>query len=78
MSIHASVGVIIAIVANTWLGRLIPPFIWGLIWCARLALLPGNRHGSYASEYVRAVLGSLALSLPLGALKALFRYAVLG
>jgi hypothetical protein len=84
--IHASVGVIIAIVANTWAGRIVPPFIWGFIWCARLALLPsdlprGRRHKLttfYAAQYVRAVIGSLVLALAIGSLKVLFRYLVLG
>jgi hypothetical protein len=85
-SIHASAGVIIAILANTWATRIIPPFIWGLIWCTRLAVLPGGpprRLGQatwelYAAEYARAVAGSLLLSLTIGSLKALFRYLVLG
>ena len=72
--IHASVGVIIAIVANTWAGRIVPPFIWGFIWCARLALLPsdlprGRRHKLttfYAAQYVRAVIGSLVPALAIG------------
>jgi hypothetical protein len=84
-SIHASVGVIIAIVANTWAGRIVPPFLWGFIWCARLALLPGgpvrqrgrNMLLVYAAEYVRAVFPALSLSLFVGSFKALFRYAVL-
>jgi hypothetical protein len=85
-SIHASVGVIIAILANTWSMRIIPPFVWGLIWCARLALRPRpsrsqHRRSSwavYAAEYIKAVAGSLVLSLTVGSLKALFRYLVLG
>jgi len=76
-SIHASVGVIIAIVANTWTGRIVPPFIWGFIWCARLALLPSDS-SSYPAEYLRAVIESLIPALLIGALKALFRYLVLG
>lgn len=86
MPIHASVGVIIAIVANTWAGRIIPPFIWGFIWCARLALLPSDlprRHQDnavifYAAQYARALIGSLLPALAIGSLKALFRYLVLG
>jgi hypothetical protein len=83
-SIHASVGVIIAIVANTWMGRIIPPVIWGMIWCARLALLPDGPQPTqrtpafYAAEYARAVVGSLIPALAIGSLKALFRYLVLG
>jgi hypothetical protein len=84
--IHVSVGVIIAIVANTWPGRIVPPFIWGFIWCARLALLPsdlprGRQHKwttFYAAQYLKAVLGSLVPALAIGALKGLFRYLVLG
>ena len=76
-SIHASVGVIIAIVANTWLGRIIPPFIWGVIWCARLALLPSDERVGGRS-YLNAVVGSLIPALAIGSLKALFRYLVLG
>ena len=76
-SIHASVGVIIAIVANTWTGRIVSPFIWGVIWCARLALLPSESSSSPA-EYLRAVIESLIPALLIGALKALFRYLVLG
>ena len=83
---HASVGIIIAIVANTWAGRIIPPFIWGFIWCARLALLPsdqprGRQHKwttFYAAQYGSAVIGSLVPALAIGSLKALFRYLVLG
>ena len=85
-SIHAAVGVIIAIIANTWTGRIVPPFLWGCIWCARLALLPGgaarragrNVISHYAREYVRAVLPALFVSLFGGSAKAIFRYAVLG
>jgi hypothetical protein len=85
-SIHASVGVIIAIVANTWTGRIVPPFLWGLIWCARLGLLPSDVPRSqkrdvpsfYVEEYARAVLGSLVPALAIGSLKALFRYLLLG
>jgi hypothetical protein len=85
-SIHASVGVIIAILANTWTTRIVPPFLWGLIWCVRLALLPGGPRRQraksaaavYAAEYVKAVAGSLLLSLTVGSLKALFRYLILG
>ena len=84
-SVHASVGVIIAIVANTWTGRIISPFIWGLIWCARQRLLPGdlsrdrqrNVVSFYAAEYGKAVFGSLVPALAIGSLKALFRYLVL-
>jgi hypothetical protein len=79
------VGVIIAIVANTWMGRIVPPFLWGFIWCARLAILPGGpvrRPGRsmlpvYAAEYLRAVFPALLLSLFVGSFKALFRYLVL-
>jgi len=85
-SIHASVGVTIAIVANTWLGRIIPPFVWGVLWCARLALLPGGPQrvdgrsvgAFYATEYGKALAGSLPPALAIGSLKALFRYLVLG
>src|SRR6185369_13276015 len=86
-SIHASVGVIIAIIANTWVGRIVPPFIWGVLWCARIAVLPGGssqaagRRGTgamYAAEYLKAVTGSLLPALVIGSLKALFRYAVIG
>ena len=82
--IHSSVGVIIAIIANTWIGRIVPPFIWGVIWCARLVLLPGglrlgrNNGAFYIAEYVKAVGGSLLPALMIGSLKALLRYAVLG
>ena len=84
-SIHVPVGVIIAIVANTWTGRIVPPFLWGLVWCVRLALLPGGpvrRAGGnvllvYAAEYLRVVLSTLPVSLFVGSVKALFRYLVL-
>ncbi len=77
-SVHASVGVIIAIVANTWTGRIVAPFIWGFIWCGRLALLPGDSVFSYPSEYLKALIESLIPALLIGSLKALFRYLVLG
>ncbi len=83
--IHFSAGVIIAIVANTWASRLLPPFLWGFVWCGRLALLPNTERGRqqaprwkfYAAEYVRASVGSLVVSLSLGSVKALIRYLVL-
>jgi hypothetical protein len=84
--VHTSVGVIIAIVANTWTWRIVPPFIWGVLWCARLVLLPGGPQRSrtrsvgtyYAVEYMKATIGSLAPALAIGSLKALFRHLVLG
>ena len=84
--VHTSVGVIIAIVANTWTGRIVPPFIWGVLWCGRLVLLPGGTQRSsirslgtyYAVEYVKAAIGSLVPALAIGSLKALFRYLILG
>jgi hypothetical protein len=76
-SIHVSVGVIIAVVANTWTGRIIPPLLWGLIWCVRLALLPGGSRRSYPAEYLRAAFSALAAALVLGSLKAIFRYLLL-
>ena len=85
-SVHTSVGVIVAIIANTWTGRIVPPLIWGFIWCARLGLLPSdlsrgpqrNVAGLYVTEYMKAVIGSLVPALAVGSLKALFRYLVLG
>jgi hypothetical protein len=84
-SIHASVGVMIAIVANTWSGRFVPQFAWGFIWCARLALLPDRPRSQkrsvasfYAEEYMRAVVDSLVPAVAIGFLKTLFRYLLLG
>jgi hypothetical protein len=85
--VHAVVGVIVGIVANSWTGRIVPPFIWGLIWCGRLLILPGagprpsaRRYSAVvlAAEYLKAVLSSLLMSLFIGSLKALFRFVILG
>ena len=75
--IHTTVGVMIAIVANTWTGRIVPPFIWGIIWCVLLALLPGGDSRPSLREYLRAVVGTLLPALFIGSLKALFLYILL-
>jgi hypothetical protein len=80
------VGVVIAIIANTWMGRIVPPFLWGIIWTIRLAVLPlpettrwrRKALPFYSAEFLKATGGSLVLSLFLGSLKALLRRALLG
>jgi len=82
---HAVVGVMIGIAANTWTGRIVAPFIWGVVWCVRLRILSSgqivragrNPWAFYGAEYLKAFLASLVLSLAVGSLKALFRFAVL-
>ena len=85
--IHAVVGVIVGIIANSWTVRIVPPFIWGLVWCGRLLILPGpGPHPNFrrysaavlAAEYFKAVLSSLLMALFIGSLKALFRFLILG
>ena len=36
-------GVLIGLATDGWTGRLIAPFLWGFVWCARLWILGTHR-----------------------------------